>query len=69
MAELRKVKVTKNADGSGGYTINGYFHKWGNFVTYEDNGAFSQTAAIVELLDDGIVKAYPVNRIKFVENF
>jgi len=69
MAELRKVKVTKNADGSGEFTINGYFHKWGDFVTYEDNQAFSQTAAVVELLEEGTVKAYPLNRIKFVESF
>lgn len=67
--ELRKVKITQYDDGSGGYTINGYFHEFGTKAYLQDNGgSFPFTYAIIEL-EDGIVEAVRPSRLKFVDSF
>ena len=66
---LRKVKVSSHADGSGSFNINGYFHEWGNISDFsEQNGKFPIKVGIVEG-EDGLIKLYTPNRIKFVDEF
>lgn len=65
---MRKVKISEYEDGSGNYTTNGYFHDWGKFAHVSDNGVFQVTLAIVEL-ENGEIKIYNPNRLKFVNAF
>lgn len=66
--ELRKVKIAKHSDGSGGYIINAYFHQFAQYPLFTDNGTFQNTSAIVEL-EDGTVKSIQPSNVKFVEEF
>jgi len=67
--ELRKVKITKFEDGSGGHVVNGYFHQFGTNAYLLDNGsAFGVTYAIIEL-EDGRVGEIKPFRVKFVDSF
>lgn len=66
--DLRKIKITKYEDGSGDYVTNGYFHEWAKYPRETESGIFQDTSAIVEL-EDGTVRNFRANRLKFVDNF
>lgn len=67
--DLRKVKITEYEDGSGGYSINGYFHEFGKYSHLTDKDeVFHNTLAIVEL-ENGQLEKLDVSRIMFVERF
>ena len=66
--KLRKVKISRHEDGSGDFITNGYFHEWGKYPFVCDNGTIQITTAIIEL-ENGQVKHFDANRLKFVEEF
>jgi len=68
--ELRKIKITKFPDGSGGYIIDAYFHQWGttNYQT-EDGKDFPYTIGIIERAEDGRIEEVKPEIIKFVDSF
>ena len=67
-ADLRKVKITKYDDGSGDYVTNGYFHQWVVQDSFTESGLKSNAYGLVEL-EDGKVRHYEPNRLKFVDTF
>jgi hypothetical protein len=65
METPRKAKLTTHEDGSGAYTIEVIFHKWGDRPIPQDNGTdVPNTVAIVELQDGTIKEVHP-KRIRF----
>jgi hypothetical protein len=68
--DLRKVKFTKNIDGSGPKNLNGFFHSWGDYYHYDENSAMIPIIkAIIEREDDGTVLYIDGWRMKFVDEF
>lgn len=66
--DLRKAVLTQHSDGSGAYTIEVYFHKWGDFPMPTDDGRdIPRTLGIVELVSDGTIDAVLPKRIKFID--
>jgi hypothetical protein len=65
MRHLRKAKITKHRDGSGGHTVQVWFHQWGSDPLAKDNGDYAErTVGIVEL-ENGTIKTVEPTRIKF----
>jgi hypothetical protein len=66
---LRKVKLSIHNDGSGSFSINGYFHEWANVTDYgEQCGKFPKKMGIIEL-ENGIIEMHDPFKIQFVEEF
>lgn len=61
-ADLRKVLIM---DGSGAFTIKGYFHEWGIAINSTEPPSLNETKAIIEL-EDGTINFHEHRQIKFL---
>jgi hypothetical protein len=63
MNTLRKAKISKYPDGSGGFTVEVYFHKWGQQSNLTEGNVITELYAIIEHSDGRIELVHP-NRVK-----